>query len=191
LKALPQDKLRKVELTFGHATLDKASLQAVYHDMQTVLDSFWKTYFVALEVSPSGHVHCHAIVCGAYVGQKVLSAKADEVMGRPVVWISRNAKVAYLIKDCAKVPEFESEDLRIRYFLATRGVRMYRSRGLLYGIGKKGDGSELRGGHLCPKCGGDMVFNGYSYREVVSVPPPEREIASWVSDMLLASGVCP
>jgi len=193
LKRLPQHCLRKVELTAGHIPVDKASLNEWFTAACGVLDLFWKGkglgWFAALEVSPYGHVHLHAITAGRYVGQKALSAAADNVLGRPVVWISRSSKVRYLLKDCAKVPEFKSEDLRIRYFLATQGLRMYRSRGLLYGLGKSPARGGFRLGHGCPCCGTEMVFDGVECRKVVSLPPPGRELAPWVADMMACAGV--
>ena len=195
LKRLPQHHLRKVELTAGHLPIDKASLNEWFTAACEVLDLFWKGkglgWFAALEVSPGGHVHLHAITAGRYVGQKALSAAAAEKLNRPVVWISRNSKVRYLLKDCAKVPEFKSEDLRIRYFLATRGLRMYRSRGLLYGLGKNPVRSGFRLGYGCPCCGTEMIFDGVECRQVVSTPPPERFLPPWVVSMMNNAGVFP
>jgi hypothetical protein len=189
LKRLPQYNLRKVELTAGHIPLDKASLNEWFTAATKVLDHFWKSYFVGLEVSPSGHVHLHAITAGRYVPQRELSRVAGEMLDRPVVYISRNSKVKYLLKDVAKAPEFNSEDLRIRYFLATRGLRMFRSRGLLYGLGEDGRGQGRRARHVCPCCGDGMEFNGFEYREAISVPPPTRDVPRWVADMMEAAGV--
>jgi hypothetical protein len=155
VRGIPQHRLRKVELTYGHMEgMNRDKLNAVYGDFQRVLNSYWDTYVVGLEVSPGGHVHCHALVAGRYVGQKTLSRRAAEVMDRPVVWIRRGGKLRYMLKDVAKAPEFKTEQLRVAYFEATRGLRMFRSRGGLYGLG----GGEKR--FVCPDCGGGLLYEG-------------------------------
>jgi hypothetical protein len=195
LKGLPQHNLRKVELTAGKIELTKESLNAWFTAACKVLDVFWSSYFAGLEVSPGGHVHLHALTSGRYVGQRELSRMADKMLGKPIVWISRNGKVRYLIKDAAKVPEFKSADLRIRYFLATRGLRMFRSRGLLYGLG---DVDGHKSGCACPLCGGSLRCVGLispvedrRYSRWGSAPPPldsSRPVADWVRVMMEAAG---
>ena len=188
LKGLPQGNLRKVELTGGHIPITNDDLNEWYKKACKVLDCFWPSWVAGLEVSKRGSVHLHAIVSGSYIGQAALSKKAVEVLGSGsrVCWISRPAKlpVRYLIKDVAKSPEFASDDLRIRYFLATRGLRMFRTRGLLYGLGK-----DVRAGcHFCDDCGGVMLYVGEvdNPRRVGCTPPP---LADWVGDMEKAAGI--
>lgn len=183
LATLPQQNLRKVELTGGHIPITKEGLKAWYDEACKVLDYFWGSWVAGLEVSPTGSVHLHAITSGSYVGQAALSKKAGEILGTPIVWISRNTKVRYLIKDLAKTPDFNSEDMRIRYFLATRGLRMFRTRGLLYGLGE-----DIRtGGHFCDDCGGVMKYVGEVIPSCAGHTPPP--VADWVMEMEKAAGV--
>lgn len=185
LKGMPQGNLRKVELTGGHLPITKGDLNDWYKKACEVLDCFWGSWVAGLEVSPRGSVHLHAITSGSYVGQAELSRKALEVLGSPVVWISRPEKlpVRYLIKDVAKTPDFKSEDLRIRYFLATRGLRMFRTRGLLYGLGQ-----DVKAGcHFCDDCGGVMHYIGEVESPLVGRTPPP--LATWIEDMERAAGV--
>ena len=186
LSRLPQHNLRKVELTWGHIPITKEGLNGAYTKACKVLSFFWPSWVAGLEVSPSGSGHLHSITVGRYVGQAELSAKAEEILGCPVVWISRPEKLAvkYLIKDVAKAPAFKSVDMRIRYFEATRGLRMFRTHGVdLYGLGE-----EVKAGCLfCDDCGGVMQWVGECDSPVYDgrTPPP---VADWVRDMELSAG---
>lgn len=181
LAQLPQGQLRKVELTGGHIPIQQDELSGWYSRALKVLRAFGWSYVAGLEVSPRGSVHLHAIVCGQYVAQRRLSEKAAEVLGSPVVWISRGSpkvQVRYLLKDVAKAPEFASEDLRARYFLATRGLRMFRTHGLLYGLGE-----DVKAGcQFCDDCGGVMHWVGEVDMSLVGRTPPP--LAGWVREMM-------
>lgn len=130
-------RLKKVELTSGHDVNSAEELRAFGDKCGKVLSRFWNSWFMALEISSTGHVHCHALVDGSWVSQRALSAEADRVIGKPVVWISRSkpSLLRYLIKDCVKLATLVDDAKRIAFFVLTRGVRMFRSRGFFYRIG--------------------------------------------------------
>lgn len=151
-----EGNVRKVELTWGPDVLSRDNLKYIFDLFCMVFDTFWKNYVVALEVSPHGSIHCHALVVGRYVPQSELSRRSAELTGRPIVYISRancgRRAIRYALKDVVKGARFVNDKLATRYFMATEGMRLIRSKGLMYGKGKK-EYSPLR----CT-CGGKLKW---------------------------------
>ena len=127
------------------------------------------------------NIHVHAVVAGRYLPQPVLSKKAKEILGKPVVWISRAAprKLGYLVKYISKPPRFPTARDYIRYLRLMHRFRRVRSRGEFYGA--REDRPCLL---LCRRCGWYLEFDGVEeeawwneeYPALYGYDPPEKVV---------------
>lgn len=149
--------LKHVTLTWGHEDLRRDILREIYCKFVRLLKEFWSSFIAVLEISRTGHIHLHAIVSGKYVPQPLLSDKAEEIVGRPVVWINRAVpkKLGYLVKYISKPPMFPKAQDFIRFLVIVYRFRRIRSYGEFYG---KEENKTLS--LLCKACGWYLKYDG-------------------------------
>jgi len=141
----------------GSWDLKRKVLREIYCKFVRLLKEFWLSFIAVLEISRTGHIHLHAIVSGMYVPQPVLSDKAKEMLGRPVVWINRAVprKLGYLVKYISKPPTFLKAGDFIRFLVVVHRFRRIRSYGEFYG--KEESKASLL---LCKACGWYLKYEG-------------------------------
>lgn len=121
--------------------------------------------FVVIELSPSFHLHFHAVIdTPNYLPQSALSEAWEKISGRYIVWISKctpRLALSYLIKYVVKSPEFESSEAFVDYYLITKNRRLFSTIGELY----RCKPPKFIGFMICPKCG-DMLEYVRSWKYV-------------------------